>query len=128
MFKFKLIHPELDEGFYQILLCPVCGHEFPIDATDETNLVYMGDQGLVPQCPECSFMEIIDDDYCIICGKDYDHEQQEIEFDVRGKTIVLLDIPVKICNVCGISEVENNIDLPQMAFNEYYKQTGNRIC
>jgi len=124
MFKFQSIHPELDEGFYQILLCPVCGYEFQVDATDETNLVYMGDRGLIPQCPECSFME---DDYCIICGKDYDHEQQEIEFNVRGETIVLSNVPVKICNVCGISEEEYGIDLSQIAFDEYYKRTGIRI-
>jgi len=64
-------------------------------------------------------------DYCVVCGEDraIRHEQQRTEFDVRGETIEL-HLPVMVCESCGTTEVEGDLDPPAMAFAEYRQRRG----
>jgi hypothetical protein len=51
---FTLVHPELDEGYSQVLKCNICQAELCTDATTEENLIFLSEANcLVPQCPWC---------------------------------------------------------------------------
>ncbi len=62
-------------------------------------------------------------EYCVVCGgEQVRHENQRMDFDVRGETIQL-DVPVKVCPTCGTVE-QLDTDPAEMAFTRYRKQKG----
>lgn len=62
---------------------------------------------------------------CIVCVSDRPlrHERQSTEFDIRGE-VVVVDLPVKVCEECGTIEEEEGVDPANMAFAEYRTRKG----
>jgi len=68
-------------------------------------------------------MSIATTEYCVVCGgEQVRHEDQRMDFDVRGETMQL-DVPVKVCSTCGTVE-QTDADPAEMAFAVYRKQKG----
>ena len=61
--------------------------------------------------------------YCVVCGEErsFRHEQQSVEFEVRGETLIF-DVPVKVCAACGV--IEDEVDPAEIAFQMYRKEKG----
>ena len=66
-------------------------------------------------------------EFCVVCAADRPirREQQQVEYDVRGQKISL-SIPVKVCDECGTSEVDETYgrDPVEVAFVAYREQNG----
>lgn len=68
-------------------------------------------------------MSIIAAQYCVVCGEErsFRHEQQPVEFEVRGETLVF-NVPVKVCDACGV--IEDEVDPAEIAFQMYREKKG----
>ena len=64
-------------------------------------------------------------EFCLDCGKERDvrREKKQVEFDVKGETIIL-ELPVKTCLACCTEEVElpDGQDPVDLAFREYRRR------
>ncbi len=61
--------------------------------------------------------------YCVVCDEErsFRHEQQSVEFEVRGETLAF-DVPVKVCDACGV--IEDEVDPAEIAFQMYREKGG----
>ena len=66
-------------------------------------------------------------EFCVVCAADRPirREQQQVEYDVRGEK-VSLSLPVKVCEGCGTSEVDEIVarDPVEAAYAVYRERKG----
>lgn len=72
-------------------------------------------------------MSTIKIEFCVVRAADRPirRQQQQVEYTVRGEKISL-SIPVKVCETCGTSEVDENLgrDPVEMAYAVYREKKG----